>query len=440
VTARARFSAALLLALGAAVAAPSPVRAAEPARVIAHAGLHGSARPGRWLPVDVTITTADAPLRGTLTAEWGDAVTRQDVDLPPGATARLTLTLRAIAAAPTVQLSLTPATGDPQRVDLPVAMLPVDATVQLCVGSVLAETPCTIHLAADDMPDAFRTFDLADTIISEPDTSSSPTLAFARAVRWWRDSAIADPTSIPFDRQSASLDHLSAMLAGTLALGLFAVLAAVHVPKSAWLVVGTPLVMGMGAAIWLATADAAPGLQVATVVHQFDGVSGSLVMARGEVEHSGSTVELTPTLTDGAIETDTATHRADSQTTRDGIPVYRAAAGLGTLRPFDLEGRTDAVWLAVGVATATTTLRNVSAESLTDCEWRGAVVESLGSLAPGDARRIDHAPVPGDVIVCRVPPDVLHWRAPRSAGLDVRGSAFVMYHFWPGAGDARAAR
>ena len=93
--------AALLLSLGAASAAPSHFGPPEIADGLsARAGIGGVARPGRWLPVDVTIASQPSGVRGELRVEWGDAVVLRDLDIAGGTLERGAVEAGTLACAP----------------------------------------------------------------------------------------------------------------------------------------------------------------------------------------------------------------------------------------------------------------------------------------------------------------------------------------------------
>lgn len=437
-THRALLPAALVLLLGAASAAPSAFGADTGPAISVRPGVGGAARPGRWLPVDVAISSGDTALHGAVVVEWGGALARRDIDMAAATTAHVTLLVRTIAASPSVRVTLATAGGSVAASSIaPVTLLPVDDPATLCIGETPASTTCTLRISDAETPTSWRGFDLADDVVWNSRTAwpgeSSRAFALWQAARWWQNSGFVDPVVAPFDTDSRLSDRTSLSLAAFVA-SLF-VLSGFAVWRRARVVMllGVPLAVAAGGVALVTRSSRDVDIQSASFVHQFAGVPQSIVLMKGDVEHPGArALELVPDIADGSVDVVRGLQHSDSSASVDGRALYRNTAGRGVSQRFELNGTIDHEWLTVTSRGGEVVVENRSAVSLDQCQLRSAELVPIGTIGAGvTARIVASAPLaPGDAVVCQLPADWLTWSAP-SAAIATRGSAFLIFHIWP---------
>ena len=449
---RALLIAALIFPLGAASAAPSHLWGPAAPTLTVRAGVGGAARPGRWLPVDVTVTSGDAPLRGAVSVEWGGAIARRDIDLGALSTERVPLLLRTIAASPGVRVTLTTSDGAiVATTDTPLTLVASENAepVRVCVGDVAPSTTCSVRIPEAEAPANARALDFADQVVwnrtAESPREPARALALWQAVRWWQDSGSVDPIVAPFDTISRLADRTALSLTLFVMALLLATSIATWRRAPALMLIGIPLAVA-GAGLALVTRSSRDvDIQAAAFVHQFDGVPQSALLMKGEVEHPGTdALVLAPALTEASLDIAHGLQHTESAATADGRPVYRNTAGRGARSRFELRGSLDRDWLAVTTSNGELAIENRAPFALTDCEIRSADVLDIGTVAAGATSRTARSAglAPGDSIVCALPAGWLEWSAPR-ARVRTRGSAFLVFHAWPGAGatsEPRASR
>ncbi|TAK15266.1 MAG: hypothetical protein EPO35_07955 [Acidobacteria bacterium] len=437
--ARALQTAALIFLLGAASAAPSAFGATSAPTLSVRAGVGGAARPGRWLPVNISITAGDAALRGAVSVEWGGATARRDIDLNAAAATEVTLFLRTIAASPGIRVTVIDAAGlVVASSDAALTLLPVDDPVTLCIGGAAVESACTVSVTDAEAPRAWRAYDLADEVVW-PSAATAPSEQVAaytlwRAARWWQDSGFVDPVVAPFDANS----RLAARTALSLALtvGLLSALTALlswRRTSVMWLV-GVPVVVSAAGVGLVTRSSHDVDIQASSFVHQFAGVSQSLVFMKGDVEHPGAAVvEMAPDVEEASVDIGRGLQNAESSASLDGRPLYRYTAGRGVRQRFELTGTLNHEWLAVSRDGDGLVIANRAPFALSDCELRAENRVAIGPIAAGGSSRpvASSAPTPGDAVVCRLPSNWLKWSA-SGASVATRGSAFVILHVWPG--------
>lgn len=448
-TVRALLVAALLFSsvfsIGAASAAPKFSGDDSPALTV-RAGVGGAARPGRWLPVQATVTAGDTGWRGTLTAEWGGARAHTLVDLTPASTATVKLFLRTIGASPAVRVTLSDANGHAGRqVDTPLVLLPVDGPARVCIGDADASAACDVRVSAEDAPTNWRAFDLADTVTttSREDSlrpvaasvrpESARAQALWRAARRWQDSGFVDPVSAPFDMDSRLADRTAAGLTLFAAVLLVAVVIVTARRSSVLLAAALPMAVSIAGVVVVTRSSREADLQASSFVHQFAGVDQSLVFMRGEIEHpGGSALTLAPDIDEGSVDVETEPQVTDSATTPNGVAVYDHIAGRGSRVRFELTGSLNKTWLAVTLNSAQVVVENHSPYSLRDCQLRTSDIVAIGDVAAGAMARAPFAGAiaDGDAVICKLPADWLQWTAPQNPVV-TRGSAYVILHLQP---------
>lgn len=430
---------ALILLLGAAPAAPSRLWAATAPALTVRAGVGGVARPGRWLPVEVDVRAADTAFHGSIAVAWGTVVAHHDLDLAPSSTTHISLLVRTISASPGIRVSLIDTNGlATTTVDTPLSLVPFDQPATLCIGEVVKLTGCTARIAENEAPTTARALDFADDVIWSGSVTATNrdvarAVALARAVLWWRDSGSVDPIVAPFDTTSRLGNRTSAGLAVFIgALLLFTGIAAWR-RASAMILLGTPIMLTVGGLAFVAQSSREVDIQAASFVHQFSGVTQSIVLMHGEVEHPGGyALELTPDLSDASVDVVRSAEAMDSATSAEGRGLYRHTAGRGVRQRFELSGVLDAEWLRVTEASGGLTIENRSPQTLGACEVRSKATVPFGDIAAGGTARIPlRGPLAaGDAIVCGLPPKWLSWSAP-NATVRSRGSAFLVFHVPP---------
>lgn len=435
-TLRALLLAALVFPVGAASAAPSHLWVAGPALSV-RAGMGGAARPGRWLPVAVDVAAGDTAWRGRLNVEWGGAVARRDVELVPASTIQITLFVRTIAASPVLRVTLTSTDGAlAAATDTALTLVSVDGPIRLCIGDVAAE--CSVRLAAAEAPVDWRALDLADEVLwTEPPNATRRealnAYALWQAERWWQDSGFVDPVVASFDTTSRLAERTSFALGVFVAVLLMGTAVTSRRRASVVLLLGIPLAITIGGVGLVARRSHDVDMHAASFVHEFAGLSESIVLMKGDIEHPGADrLELMPDVQLASLEVgDPQTN--ESTTSLDGRALYRAASGRGVRQRFELTGSLDGTWLAAATADGGVVIENRSPFALADCTLRSTNLVAIGAMGPGaSVRAASAAPLaPGDAIVCRLPADWLKWSAPRAA-VTTRGDAFVILHIWPG--------
>jgi len=196
-----------------------------------------------------------------------------------------------------------------------------------------------------------------------------------------------------------------------------------------------PLAVTVGATALVARDSHDVDLQAASFVHQFQGVTQSMVVMNGEIEHpNGDLLELTPEISDATVDVVRSAEAMDSASETDGRGLYRHTAGRGTRQRFELTGTLDAEWLRVTTTAGGLAIENRSPETLTACEIRSNSRILVGDIAAGASvttATTDPLAV-GDAVVCALPPTWLKWSA-AGATVHSRGSAFVVFHMQPAA-------
>lgn len=435
--------AAFLLSLGAASAAPTHLGPpALAAGLSARAGVGGVARPGRWLPVEIRVSGAQAGVHGVLRVEWGDAVVLRDVDVAPGAEQRLTVLIRAVAAGPTVHVAIT-GSATTSTIDVPVELAPLEAPLTLCIGDT-GTASCSVRVAEDEAPTAWRGYDAADTVVwpaSDRSTRRDAVRAAAtwRAMRWLGDAGPSDPVLPSFDRRTPSVTSVTIRLvAVSVAITLLAAIG-VWMRAHIALALGIPIVMGAASGALLLNPALfgqrdVTSVQMTGVVHQFAETPSATFSAKADLEHpNAARLWLRPDLADVTLGTrGPGNIRSISVEDRDGRGLYRAAAGLGAHTRITMDGTIDATWLDITESGTERTVTNRAAFTLSNCTWRGDATEHIGTLLPSSRLVLNpgRAPSSGDTIVCTLPNEWLAWSTsgPR---VDTRGQTYFVFHFWP---------
>jgi hypothetical protein len=430
---RALLIAAMVLSFGAASAAPKYFGAPDAPRLSVRAGVGGAARPGRWMPVDVTVAAAGSPVRGAVVVEWGAATARQDIDLSAESATRVTLLVRTIAATPGIRVSMIDSTGAVLATsDVPLTLLPVDDTATLCIGAVPASATCSAQIPETEAPANWRGFDLADSVLwNAPRHNAEAAAAFTmwQAVRWWQDSGAVDPVVAPFDMDSRLADRTSLGLLGFVLVLFLTTTVSVWWRAPLAVIIGVPLIAVAAGVAVVTRGSRDVDIQAATLVHEFQDAPQSLVLMRGEIEHPGAhRLELLPSA-DAASISMIQGQRSDSEALADGRAIYRNTAGRGVKQRFELNGVVAPSWLTVQQQAGAVVVENHAPFAMTSCEVRSDDRQQFGDINPRAVTRVPVSRVlaDGDAIVCRLPPNWMSWSA-KGASVATRGSAFLIFH------------
>jgi hypothetical protein len=439
VSRRALLSAALVLCFswfGAASAAPKPFVAAPALSV--RAGVGGAARPGRWMPVDVTVSAGDTPLRGAVVVEWGGAVARRDIDIAALSSTQVTLLARTIAATPAVRVSVVSAGGSvAASSETALTLLPVDDPATLCIGPAPDTAGCAVTIPESEAPASWRGFDLADEVIWDTTRSAASDAANAlllwRAARWWQDSGFVDPVVAPFDSTSRLSDRTSASLMAFVVT--LVILSGLVTWRRAplWLAAGVPLAVAVAGSALVTRSSRDVDMQAVSFVHEFAGVPQAIVLMKGEVEHPGaSTLELTPEIDGATVDVVHGLQRTESAVSAEGRAIYRNTAGRGVKQRFELNGVVEGEWLRVTQRAGDLAIENHSQLALADCQLRSTDTRAIGPIAAGAVLHVARADAlaPEDAVVCSLPADWMKWSA-RGASTATRGTAYLILHMWP---------
>jgi hypothetical protein len=356
---------------GAASAAPNYFGPA--AALSVRAGVGGAARPGRWMPVAVTVSAGDTALSGSVIVEWGGAMATRDLDVAPSSSAQMTLLVRTIAATPAVRVSVTGTNGAVAlSSDTPLTLLPVDDPATLCIGAVSSAATCSVTISNSEAPRDWRGFDLADSVVWSASHSSTTDAADAyalwRAARWWQDSGFVDPVVAPFDSTSRLADRtaLSLMIFVAAIVAMSGLLAWRRAPLM--LAAGLPLAVTAAGVALVTRRSRDIDMQAVSFVHQFAGVPRAIVLVKGEIEHPGAgTLELTPAVDDATIDVVHGLQRTESHAMEDGQAVYRHTAGRGVRQRFEINGVFGGQLLTASERNGGVIIENRSKFALTDC-------------------------------------------------------------------------
>ena len=386
----------------------------------ATAGLGGLVKAGRWAPVLIEIDNRGGESSGEIVVAWGDATLRRRVVFGSPGTRRFELYIRTADAEGVIRVGLN---GLAQSLEVPVTVLPYDASVTVCVSEAGAwlndASRCSTTLAPQQLPSSARGYEIADEVIVAGDPRSVSESQQVALDRWrsvrgleaFGDLSLTSQVTRPLVRRglpSASAEAVKTV-AGVYLAVLFLVgsIAATTrlAPSRTWLAFGVAIASATAAT--LAIGRNGFGSQVTihhtTLLQQIPGATGSLLTIRGVAEFpSNDETRLRVAAEDAMLEAAAASGRAEQVLDAQGYPIIEGHFGLGTRQAFTAEALVDRQWLTVAHDGTTVRISNHSNTELYDCRFAdGMSIIDVGDLPPGSTvtaeRRRDIA---GPVFTC----------------------------------------
>jgi hypothetical protein len=404
-----------ILAAAALFALASPAPAAD-ATLQASAGLGGVAKPGRWMPVLVSVTSSGGELAGDLTLEWGDVRLRRTLSLASPGTRTFELYVRTGEPSAVLHVRLRASGTELARADIPVRVLAPDEPAVVCVTSrspgAITDPSCTASTTLDALPSSPRGYEVADAVVwpdvgggtgAPPDSLGRRMTAGQRmALAQWqalrRLDATGDLSLAPQAARPTLARGLPASTALALGAGVLAYLACVLVagirlgargPRTsrAYGAVALTLAAATAAALLVGRVGPARAVHVhhASLLQQIPDAGGSMLTSRGVVEYPAfSHYALRMPLTDATLEPAAASGRAEQAADADGRPLLEGTFGLAARQGFVVEGVTDVQPLRVAIDGRLVRVSNQMPVALTACRFGdGFVASGPERLEPG---------------------------------------------------------
>lgn len=425
--------AALLMTILATAAAAAPVHAGARADLSVQAGLNGIVRPGRWVPVTVTVTTGPSDITGRLIVEWGSARAFREVSLAAPSTRRFEFFLRTGDVRDRIGVRLEAAGATPALADTAVTVIDAEDVVTLCIGDAQSGSRCTLTLPAADVPTSYRALDGVDAIVGRDSATGRSREVIQRwaALRRLEITGNSAPAAGALPSTGAAPHPASRGLwyaAAMLLLGGATPLWRRR-PLTAYAVLVSTVGAGVAIALMLGTRMPVT-IRHASVAESFVGVSGSAVSTHVAIALPGTPGTLTvadpeATAPDRSITGDVDDERFDES----GALVLARGGRLG-----QTVGTRIAAWTPSNVLAGTATpsgvrVTNVSSEPLSDCLLpAGFSPARVDTLAAGSS--IDGQPDGTEVdpvAVCRSNtfPLALHYPG---TSIEARGTTSLVLH------------
>lgn len=383
-----RWLVAMLLGL---VTASMPA-AAQDVTLELRPGLGGIARPGRWMPLLVTVDSQSA-IEGRLLVEWGAARVSRTIRVAPGAPAHLTLYLRTTEVRSAISARLSLQGRDIASASTTVRLSGTDTPVTACTDAKPEATSisCTVSVPPTTAPLDWRGYDAADRVAPDEmpvlfSTEQRAALTLWRRVRELEDAGAAAvagdiPSTTPPGLQRAGL-----LLAFPSAL-LLAAIGASLMPRRAF-VTGIALLTataGMTAAAALLGRSSAITVHHASTLEAFDDSRLAIAHMRavatfpaaGHFALAGASPFLT------IDRTTFGQAPLDEQFDESGRPLLTSRFGLGERQPFILSGSTPLRVLTAEATASGVRVVNVSPFRLDACEWPSIFGTAPHHLEPG---------------------------------------------------------
>ena len=355
--------------------AAAPIYAADGLALTASAGLGGLARPGRWVPVRVTVDARRSDVAADLVVTWGQAQVRRPVTLAAPSRKSFVLYIRTGDVRDSMLVRLQDHGLVLASAAAPVHLVDVDDQITLCIDEPAAD--CTTTVAAATLGNLPREFDVADEVRLADVQHLAPDQRDALLA--WREARRLENTvdnapalgTVPAAASPAShvwrlmLAYLLLIGAGLLVARRFRTM-----PLLVYPAVGAAVIIGSTAAI--AAGRLSPVLvHHATLVEQFVGTPLASISSRGVAEFPGGAPgTLTWPTVDGAVEvTDTDTANVPDSDDAAGAPGVGSTDTVGATRSFHLEGFAPVRGLDVSRAGAAIRVTNVSGMTLEHCTW-----------------------------------------------------------------------
>lgn len=354
-------------ALGAAPAETSAVQ------MLVSAGLAGTGRLGRWIPVEVVIDNKGDDIDGTLVISWGNAQIEREVSVPAPSRKNFSAFLRTGDVRDIVTATLRSRNHNPITVTAPLRVIGTDENFALCVaGADHTAATCSATLPVEAMPRVWRGYDTADQVIvadlSTLDGHQRDALLLWQAAR-------ASENAGQFVRPGITLPEQSRWRGARRLLGAYVlVLGIVTIPalrrRRSTAAAAVALVAFAASCAAIAHHRETPvTIHHSSALRQYAGVRAMLVDVTGSADFASEGVyAITPAVLDGAMNVGAAygapsTQRFDA----DGLPVLAGRFGFGARQPFQLEATADPV-LEVAQQDGRHRITNVSNHELRNCE------------------------------------------------------------------------
>ena len=438
----------LALSVAAPAAAQSAAADAPPSPVHVVAGLGGIAKPGRWLPVWVSIDHAgDAPLRGRISLSWGTTTLERHIELASAGRREIELYIRTADIEDAVTVRVDTSDGASHAIDAPVSIVPVTEPVTACLvppGAAASITGCSIVIPTDRLPGSPRGYDAVNSIawpagdvpLGSPYGDALAEWQAVRALEDAGDLGVTPQVTRPVLRRGLPGPTGVTLLAGSalyvIALSLLASAALsrrLTLPRLAVASAAT-LAAATAGSLWLGAVGPASAvrLHLTTLVQQIPGTRASLLTMRGVAEFPSSDVyTLGLPAVDAMVEVASGPGAVRQEMDVSGYPMLSGSFGLGSRQAFAAEAWGDVQPLEVTAADGRARIRNVTTRTLRDCRFGDVGMEgATRSLAPGavltGTYADDHL---GPLATCTLDAPVLPFTA-GAAAVDAMGATTVV--------------
>ncbi len=421
----ARITIAVCTAILMSCAAPGRAAADDGPRLTIDAGIAGTARAGRWLPVRVSIENDGetgsenggenvseagsperrAPVAGELVVEWGDARLHREVTLAVPSRFRAELYLRTSDPRGTVTARLVAGGRTLASTETSLRLANFGESLAICIGSIPAgnTAPCSV-VAPGVLPQSMRGYDAVDSVIADGGREAALAPQQRTALRQWRTYHDLESRQLLSRAPRASRDTAAdgaGLGAGRSAIGIY--LLTLLVAAIVWLLRPGAVRWSYGAFGAAATAAILCGIAAgrlgawppivvrhATSMLQVDG--GSVVTMRAAIEYPAfDRYRLRADLLDAAVQSRYG-DGTEQWTDDSGAPVRSGIFGSGGMEEVELEAVNDFAPLVVTAAQGVTRIVNTSPATLHNCRFpAGYSPASVGALAAGasvEARQV----------------------------------------------------
>ncbi len=398
--------------LGAAILAlvstASPAFGQEVALSI-RAGLGGVARPGRWMPLLVTLESQSA-IEGDVLVEWGSSRIVHALRLSPGMPRHLNLFIRATDVRGAISTRFTSDRRAVASATVPIHLSATDAPVTVCTTALPdSAVSCTVSVTEMSAPVDWRGYDAADRV--EPDgvpasfnANQRTALSLWKRARELEESGTATIAGNVPDTVPPGLRHAGILLAFPGALAL-AALGSRFVPRRAFAAGIALLGASVGATVATLLIDRSSTIAVhhASTLEAFEGSEVALLLMRAVATFPSSGVfALTGEASSQVLDrTSFGQAPLDEQFDERGRPLLAGRFGLGERAPFSLSGSARAVLTAESTGTGVRVL-NASPFELDACEWPSGFPAAPVRLAPGMSVTADHRADEPTSVTCQM--------------------------------------
>lgn len=398
--------------------------AADAAVLTAEAGLDGVGRPGRWLPVRVTIDARTDDVDGDLIADWGRARVRRAVVLAAPSRRTVDLYLRTGDVRDEVVVRLEDHGREVARLVVPLRIAGVD---QRTVATV----------SAGHRPSSWRGYDVADEVTfesGEPPAGSSESNALSlwRGLRRAGDIDRALPAAEPVGnaRTAVSYAGVTALLYVS-ALGAAAFLFGPSRSR-ALLAYGTvgALILAGATAAWATGRSSAVVIRQQGVAEQFEGAAQTLLSMRATAQFpADGAFVLRAQTADGVIDRVSGPFEDDTRLDADGRPTIAVRAAIGSTASFTVDAVSEFRAFSLTRDGSMARITNATGATLDRCEFPADVVAPPARLEPGQSVDVPGAWRDADpILACRLSGSPLEFSETHHAVTTI-GATLVVYHF-----------